>query len=153
VLPTIVDQYVRPGDVKIVFRSFPFIGDDSIRAAQMAEAMGQQGKMWNFVDIAFRNQGGENAGWVTDELLRDIAASIPGVDAERAMEDRGIGRVQDALEEAQQLIGEFGITGTPSFLIGTDADSLELIDTEQTNPLDVESFSARIDEALQAARR
>lgn len=152
-LPTLVDEYVRTGKVKLVFASFPFIGDDSIRGAQMAEAVGLQDRLWEFVDIMYRNQGGENSGWVTDQLLRDVAGAIPGVDVDRAMDDRGIARVQDQLAADEQRRMEFGIDSTPSFLIGRDMRSLQLIDTGQVSPFDIGAFTDYIDQHLEQAQR
>src|ERR1700730_10245852 len=75
-LPKIVSRYVRPGRVQLVFRALDFIGRDSQRAANMAEALGAQNHLWQFVDLAYRNQGLENSSYVTDTYLRALAGAI-----------------------------------------------------------------------------
>lgn len=92
-LPTIIDGYVRPGKVKLDFAVIAFIGPDSETALRAPYAPGLQGRLWNFVDLLYRNQGAENSGWVTDALLRSIGERDPRIrrlgDAGRAELTRG----------------------------------------------------------------
>src|SRR5947209_7430673 len=69
-LPTLVREYVRSGKVQMQFENLSFIGPDSVRAGQVAAAASQQGKLWNFVDLLYLNQGEENTGYVTSAYLR-----------------------------------------------------------------------------------
>ena len=71
-LPTIVKQYVRTGKVKLVFFGMAFLGPDSETALRAAYAAGLQSRLWNVIDLLYRNQGPENSGWVTDGLLRAV---------------------------------------------------------------------------------
>ncbi len=116
-LPAIVDEYVRPGNVKIVFQGIAIIGDDSVTALQAAVSAGMQDKLWNVGELLFHNQGAENSGWVTDDLLRDIGASVPGLDVDAMMDGRESAEVADAIGAAQADAQAGGITGTPSFEI------------------------------------
>jgi protein-disulfide isomerase len=117
-MPDIVKRYVRPGDVRMEFRSLAFIGADSVRAARVAQAAAQQGKLWNFVDLAYRNQGKENSGWATDALLRRLAGAVPGLDADRAFAARNGTAVTGALKAADTLATASGVQSTPTFLVG-----------------------------------
>jgi uncharacterized membrane protein len=67
VLPNVIRDYVRPGKVRMEFHALAFIGPDSVRAARVAEAAGQQDKLWNVTELAYHNQGKENSGWATAE--------------------------------------------------------------------------------------
>ena len=69
------------------FRGFPFIGDDSVKAYRFLLAAGEQDTLWNLQEALYRNQGGENAGWVTDDLLRELASEIDGLDVDRLFVD------------------------------------------------------------------
>ena len=117
IFPTLVSEYVQPGKVQAEFRGFPFIGPDSVKALQFIYAAGLQGKLWQFQEALYRNQGGENDGWVTDELLRQIAGDIPGLDVDRlfadAQSDTIVGQVNALPGKAQAA----GIQGTPSLFI------------------------------------
>jgi len=149
-LPTIVDTYVRDGQVKIEFRNLAFIGTDSTRGAQMAAAVGLQDRLWEFVDIFYANQGGENSGFVTDEFLRSVAGGVRGVDVERAMDDRGLPEVQRQLEAAEDLAAEHGISSTPSFLIGPTGGELQQLEFSSFDPTE---FTQAIDRVLEQAGR
>lgn len=117
VLPTIVSRYVRTGRVLLVFAGLHFIGRDSLRALRMAEAVGEQSRLWQFVDLMYRNQGLENSSYVTDRYLRALAGAIPGIDVSRALAARGSDGVQARIETAQAQAHSHGIETTPSFLL------------------------------------
>jgi protein-disulfide isomerase len=116
-LPTIISRYVRTGRVLLSFRALDFIGADSRRAASMAAALGEQNALWQFVELAYRNQGLENSGYVTDTYLRALATAIPGVDVSRALAARTSAAVQAQLEGARALARQQHVAATPSFVI------------------------------------
>jgi protein-disulfide isomerase len=116
--PQLVQQYVQPGKVKVVFRNLTFIGPDSVKAARAAAAAGQQNKLWNFVDTFYANQGEENSGYVTDQFIAQVAAAA-GVDAGALAQAQGSPDVAKQIGEAQQMAQQFKVNSTPSFLIQT----------------------------------
>ncbi len=59
-----------PGRSNTEFRGYPFIGDDSLKAQRFVLAAGLQDRLWNLQEALYRNQGAENSGWVTDDLIR-----------------------------------------------------------------------------------
>ncbi len=117
VLPTVIDQYVRPGDVKAEFRGIGFIGPDSERALRFVQAAGLQDRLWQLQEGFYRNQGGENSGWVTDELVRRLAGEISGLDVERLFVDAEGAEVDALLRQAASLAEQDEITGTPSVFV------------------------------------
>jgi protein-disulfide isomerase len=117
-MPQLVQDYVRPGRVRMEFQPLAFIGDDSVRAARLAQAAAQQNKLWNVVDLAYLNQGKENSGWASDALLKRIAGAVPGLDVDRAFAARDGAAVTNALKAAQSLATQSGIDSTPTFLVG-----------------------------------
>lgn len=116
-LPPIVDQYVRTGQVRLVFHVLSFVGPDSREAAEMAAAAAEQNKMFQFVELFVHNQEKPNSGYVTDESLRRIGQAIPNFDVERAMRDRSSEAVQQRLAEARKAAEKHEIEATPSFLL------------------------------------
>jgi protein-disulfide isomerase len=135
VMPTLVANYVRTGKMKMEFRNVAFIGQDSVRAAQMAGAAARQDKLWNYADLFYANQQTENTGYVTDDFLRKIGTGVPGLDVAKAMNDRGIAAVQTAMNQAQTLWQSNGFSGTPSFLVGRTGGTLK--------PLNVTAFAMK----------
>ena len=98
-----------------------------MRAARVTQAAAQQDKLWNFVDLAYRNQGKENSGWATDALLRRLAGAVPGLDADRAFAARNGAAVTGALKAADTLATTSGVQSTPTFLVGRGS-SLKAVD-------------------------
>jgi protein-disulfide isomerase len=115
--PTLVNEYVRPGKVKVEFRGFPFIGDDSVKAHRFLLAAAEQDKLWNLQEALYRIQGGENSGWVTDDLLRRVAGEIPGLDVEQLFASANSPATQQEAAGAAEAASNAGIIGTPTFLI------------------------------------
>ena len=115
--PTVVNEYVRPGKVKTEFRGYPFLGDDSLKGERFLLAAAEQNKMWQLMDAFYRNQGAENSGWLTDDLIRKTASEIPGLDVDKLFaraESTELGQAaQRSAAEAQAA----GITGTPTLLV------------------------------------
>jgi protein-disulfide isomerase len=116
--PQLVRDYVRPGKLQIVYRGLDFLGPDSNRALRAALAAGIQDRLWQFVDLTYRNQGVENSGWVTDELLHGIAGSVDGLDQDRLFAEAGSEGVLSAIAQAADAGTSAHVTGTPTFDLG-----------------------------------
>ncbi len=122
--PALVQDYVRPGKVKIVFNGLAFVGPDSVTALQTVASAGEQGKLWNVAELLFHNQGEENSGWVTDDLLRPIGEAVPGLDVGQMMDSRQSAAVASAIDEAQGAAQAAGISSTPTFEVGRTGGSM-----------------------------
>jgi len=115
--PTLVRQYVRPGKVKTEFRGFPFIGEDSVKGYRFLLAAAEQDKLWNLAEALYRNQGAENSGWVTDDLIRGLATQIPGLDVEKLFVDAERPDIVREADGAETAGTAAGLQGTPTFVI------------------------------------
>jgi protein-disulfide isomerase len=144
-LATLVNQYVRTGKMKMLFRNVSFIGTDSATAARMAAAAGLQNKLWPFIDIFYANQGEENSGYVTPDFLRTVGSAVRGLDVDKAIRDSSLPSVQRAMNEAQVEWQTNGFTGTPSFLLGPTGGRLEALEPKS---LDASGVTPAIDRLL-----
>ena len=144
-LPTLVDDYVRTGQVRIVFRGLAFVGRESDLALRTALAAGRQDRMWHVVEGLYENQGTENAGWVTDELLRSIGEDAPGLDVDRAFTERFSNTVAAQMAKSAAAAEAAGVTGTPSFEIGPTGGRLERLEVQS---LDAAAFASALDAQL-----
>ena len=133
-LPTIVERYVRTGKLRIVFNGMAFVGPDSITALRTAFAAGAHNHLWDVVDGLYVRQGMENSGWVTDDLVREIAAGIPGIDADELLGERWDTSVAQKIDEAAASAHGAGVTSTPSFQIGPTGGKLERIEVTALDP-------------------
>jgi protein-disulfide isomerase len=133
-LPVLVDRYVRQGKLRIVFNGLAFIGSDSEKALRAAEAAGLRDRLWDVLDSLYRRQGVENDGWVTDELLRDVAAVVPGLGGRRLLDERWRHRVDLEIERSRSAAVAAGVNGTPSFQLGRTGDPLEPLTIGSLDP-------------------
>lgn len=149
-LSALVTSYVRPGKVKMIFRTVSILGTDSERAAQMAGAAALQNRLWPFIDIFYANQGEEKTGYVTDDFLRKIGSGVRGLDVARAMNDRGLPSVQRMMDDAQTQWQTAGFQGTPSFLLGPTGGRLDALNITSLGPT---QFQRAIERALRSSGR
>lgn len=140
VLPSVIDRYVRTGKLKLELHVLTFLGEDSVRAGQMAGAAAEQNRLWDFTDAFNTRQGAENSGYVTDDFLREVGA-VAGLDVERAMSRRA----QQDLQAAQTYADRLGIQSTPSFVLVESEGEPRAVVPEQLTPA---AFSAALDKAL-----
>ena len=146
-MPTLVDEYVRTGRLRIVFRGLAFIGPDSEKALRTAIAAGRANHMWEVVHGLYGNQGAENAGWVTDDLVTEIAAGIPSLDGTKLLEARWGRSIEPELRRAAVAAERAGVRGTPAFELGPTGGPLTLI---QVGSLGPEGIVPSIEAALAA---
>jgi protein-disulfide isomerase len=146
--PTLVQRYVRTGKVRMVMELQDFVGNsdgDSERAARMALAAAQQNRLWQFADLFYLNQRGENSTYVNDVFLRAIASGVPGLDVKRAFAARSGSAVTRELAQASGIFNTADFTGTPSFAVGRTGGTFTAINWSS---FDVSQFSGPIDKLL-----
>lgn len=144
-LPGLVSTFVRSGHMRVEFRAIDGIGADSTRAARMAYALAAQGRIFEFVELAYRNQGLENSSYVTDTYLRALASAIPGVDVARALSARDASSTEAQLAQARALAARFHVEATPSFLLYRTGEAPRRFQPES---LDAASFRGPVERLL-----
>jgi protein-disulfide isomerase len=133
VLPQIIENQVRSGEAKIEFRNYTIIGPESTPAGAAAIAAGEQGRSWNFVETFYRNQGGEDSGYVTDGFLTAIARAAGVPDIAKWNSDRKSERVLAEVARSTSEAKGLGFTGTPSFAVeGPGTSGLEPLGTPES---------------------
>jgi protein-disulfide isomerase len=133
-LPVLVSEYVEAGKLRIVFHGLAFIGADSDKALRTALAAGRDNHLWEIVHGLYLRQGAENGGWVTDELVSDIAAGVPGLDGEKLLSARWESSLEAELKRATTAAARAGIHGTPAFQLGPTGGRLELVHVSSLGP-------------------
>ncbi len=144
--PTIVEEYVKPGKVKIDFRGLSFLGEDSVKALRIALAAANQDKLWHVVEEFYALQGQENSGWVSDDLVDKVLAGVPGLDAAKVLADAKSAAITTQIADVATEGQDRGVQGTPWFFIGIgDKDPYEI----QPPGLTPDAFRPALDDALQ----
>lgn len=139
-LPVLIDEYIRTGQVRIVFRGLAFIGPDSEQALRVVLGASRQNRSWDVLDALYRRQGAENRGWVTEELLAEVAGPRALAEGSKPWVDRQLATAAEAAEAA-------GVRGTPAFQVGRTGGALDLVFLESLGP---EGLRPALDAALAA---
>lgn len=71
--PELIEKYVDDGTLRIEWRDFPYLGQESANAAFAARAAQAQGGFWRYHDILYANQESTNSGAFSDERLLGFA--------------------------------------------------------------------------------
>ena len=112
----IIEQYVETGQVYFIFRNYAFIGRESLAAANGSMCAAEQGKFWEYADILFANQSGQDAGAFSDRRLEAFAENI-NLDTALFRSCMRENRYQDQVLQDYQAGVSNGINSTPSFII------------------------------------
>jgi protein-disulfide isomerase len=123
--PDIVKRYIRTGKVRMELRLLNILGEDSVKANKAVMAAGLQNRMWDASMRFYDVQGQEGSGYVTDRFLRDVLGGVHGLDAERAMRERGSSEVTDQLSAVHTLQSRYAVHSTPTLMIGSDFNDLQ----------------------------
>lgn len=114
--PLIIENYVTTGQIHFIFRHFPFIGPESLQAANASMCALEQGEFWVYHDMLFTNQTGENIGAFTDRRLQSFA-EILGLDMVAFNECYRSEEYQSVINEEITMVNNLGISGTPSIVV------------------------------------
>jgi protein-disulfide isomerase len=122
--PTLIDEYVGTGKLRIEFRNFPILGNESFAAAEAVTCAAEQNRAWNLVLALYSLQANANqvdseklnVGRFDREGLLDAArqASIDRTALETCLEG---GSALDTVTEHLQEGSRAGIEGTPGFVL------------------------------------
>jgi protein-disulfide isomerase len=129
-LPQIIEGQVKDGKAKIAFRNFTIIGPQSAPAGAAALAAGAQGRGWEYLELFYHNQGGENSGYADDDFLTAVAKGAGVKDIAKWNTDRKGAKFTDEVTATTEEAQNMGLTGTPSFAIkGPNSNGVELLGT------------------------
>ena len=74
---TLIDNYIETGKAKLVFVDLPFLGRDSITAAQASYCAEDQGMYWEYHTMLYTFQDGHpDSGWADRDRLNAFASSL-----------------------------------------------------------------------------
>jgi protein-disulfide isomerase len=128
ILPTVVQDFVRTGKLRLEFEPFQFVRPWSQLAAQYGWAAAEQDKMFQFAKVWYTNQGDETVNYVNDAFARKIAAAVPGLDANKLIRDSRSAKVKRQAHATLQSFNARGLDQTPSFVGGTTGGTLANVD-------------------------
>jgi protein-disulfide isomerase len=123
--PLISETYVANGDVRYVFRQFPFLDGQSAtkesqKSANASMCASEQERFWDYHDMLFANWDGENRGSFSDKRLTAFAETI-GLDMEafdKCFDDNTY-KAEIDVDKNDGI--QLGVTGTPSVFVNGQA--------------------------------
>jgi protein-disulfide isomerase len=139
VLPSIIQRWVRSGELRIEYHALQTATPEpAVFAAQQVAALaaGKQRKAWQFIETFYDLQGEEGSGYVTDTYLEGIAAQVPGLDLARWASDRADPELTREIATDEQAAENAGLHGTPSFLIGASGSAMTTFSPAAETSLD-----------------
>jgi protein-disulfide isomerase len=110
--PTIEGLIAADPNVRVVFREFPILGEDSVLAARAALAARAQGMYEEFHWALMALSGRINEAQIL-KTAQELA-----LDVEQLQADMQSDAVNAHIETSLSLAQSLGITGTPSFVVG-----------------------------------
>ena len=114
--PGLVKKYVDSGVLRIEWRDFPYLGQESMTAALAGRAAALQGDFWAFHDALYADQQPVNAGKLTKEFLGSVADRA-GLDGAKLQKDMDRPELAEAVNRDAREGQSIGVTGTPAFII------------------------------------
>jgi protein-disulfide isomerase len=143
-LPVVVDEFVRTGKINLVYRGVEIIGPQSIVGLRAIVGAGFQNKLWNLNEAIYANQGKENGGWLTSQLVLALAHDL-GLDTTKLIKAANSVAVSKALEASLKEATAQKLQGTPTFLIRNPPALPKQLNVSSLAPQSfVESLSAAI---------
>lgn len=110
--PTVTGLIEADPNVRIVYREFPILGDDSVLASRAALAAREQGKYeefhWALMALS---------GRIGEAQIMQVADDL-GMDVDQLRTDMESDAVSAHIETSMNLAQSLGISGTPSFVVG-----------------------------------
>jgi protein-disulfide isomerase len=119
-LPALVNDFVKPGTLRIEARDIDILGtgspNESLELAVGAACAAQQDRYWQFHDLVFWNQGRENKG---DHDAAFIAQMATGAEVDEAAWSACIGgtEIRTAVDTATRTAIAAGVNSTPTLVI------------------------------------
>jgi protein-disulfide isomerase len=124
-----VDDLVRAKKIRFAYTFFPFLGDESVRAASASMCAGDQGKFFPYADLLYTNQAAENSGFLTaDQLVafgRD--AGIKGSAFDEFEKCVRAGTYEGFARRQAENASKRGVNQTPTiFVTGPNGKTVQL---------------------------
>lgn len=117
----LMNDYVKTGKVKVVFKDFQFLGPDSQTAGLAERAVWEVApdKFYTWHKAMYDKQDNENGGWgnKADILALTKSLGIDSAKVEQLMTSKAA-EYQKAMDADKAEGGAFGINGTPGSIIG-----------------------------------
>jgi protein-disulfide isomerase len=105
-LSTVVQNYIRPGKVQLHLQPWAFLG-------------------FNYAKVLYDNQGQEESGWLTGQMMANIAASTTGLNLQKWQTATNGSGAQSVANAVDRLATTKKVQGTPTIFVGCTGGNLK----------------------------
>jgi protein-disulfide isomerase len=121
-MPQLLEEYVRTGKVRYIFRNFPLeqLHPLAEKAAEASACAGDQGKYWEAHDRFFKNQQALDA-----KSIQGYAVAL-GLDTTAFQQCLDSGKYASLIKADLMEGQKYNVRGTPSFFFGTEIKDSKL---------------------------
>ena len=144
-VPATVAQLVKTGKVNLLLRPIEVIGADSEPGIRAVYAAAKYNRAWNMMEAIYQRQGQEGSGWITKDVIAAAAreAGVSPANIEAAMKTPA---VTSLWRDAQQIAQQWGVAGTPTFVLLKQLGAPKQVNPPSLEPAD---FTSALHAALQ----
>ena len=114
--PQIDKAYLQSGKVRFGYFDFAFLGQESNWAAEAAECAADQNKFWEYHDMLYSSQAGENQGAFNKDNLKKFAKDLK-LDTSAFNNCFDSGKYTQLIQDDSNTASSIGVRSTPTFLI------------------------------------
>lgn len=142
VYPLLKKEYIDTGKVKMVFRNLQFLGEDSMTAGMIGEAIYQQNPeaFWKYYDLIYQNQQDETKVWATPEFILPLVKKhIPEVDVNKISQEVRNKTHEKTVKDDNEYARKLMVDGVPAIYV--NGIKIE-------NPLDYKELKDTIEKEL-----
>ena len=107
---------MNSGKVRLGYLHFAFLGEESQWAAEASECAAEQDKFWEYHDLLFARQSGENRGAFSKENLKKFSEEMD-LDQKQFAECLDSGKYASLVSGQTSFAQQLGVQSTPSFIV------------------------------------
>ncbi len=141
---SIIENYVKTGKVKIMFKDFIVVGGDSTNAANAAHCANDQKMFWSYHSILYNNWDGEGTGWASFERLHEFANELE-LDMNEFSKCMSESKWEELINSSQTDGRIIGVTATPTFFIIDQSNNILKITGAQPYAVFEEVFDSLLE--------
>ena len=113
---SIITNYVKTGKVKVLFKDYIILGQDSMNAANAAHCANDQKSFWEYHSMLYNNWAGEDTGWADITHLHEFANTL-GLDMDMFSTCMSDLKWNELINLSSIDGQKLGVSGTPTFFV------------------------------------
>jgi protein-disulfide isomerase len=145
-----VDDLVAQGKIRFAYTYFPFLGEESVRAAAAGVCAGDEDEFFSYQDVLYTNQAAENSGFLTTDRLVDFGreAGITGPAFDRFEQCVRSNRYEGFVRQQAENASKRGVNSTPTlFITGPNGNTTQMTPEQLASPA---AFQQAVNDAANA---